>query len=69
MRSAAGYGCGWVLSVEKKYAMTRVLLLTHVAAGIDVENVEDYIDELAAELWGLTEDQLKDIKESLEEMR
>jgi hypothetical protein len=40
-----------------------------VAAGISVSDLEEQIDELAAELWGLTKDELKDIKESLEEMR
>ncbi|MBI3193852.1 MAG: hypothetical protein HYZ34_05190 [Ignavibacteriae bacterium] len=40
-----------------------------VAAGISVSELEEQIDELAAELWGLTKEELKDIKESLEEMR
>ncbi|MFZ5517886.1 MAG: Eco57I restriction-modification methylase domain-containing protein [Candidatus Zhuqueibacterota bacterium] len=40
-----------------------------VAAGISVSDLENKIDELAAELWGLTKEELKDIKESLEEMR
>jgi len=40
-----------------------------VAAGISVTDLEEQIDELAAELWGLTKEELKDIKESLEEMR
>jgi len=39
-----------------------------VAAGIDVSDLEEQIDELAAELWGLTKAELKEIKESLEEM-
>jgi len=37
--------------------------------GISVTDMEEQIDELAAELWGLTKDELRDIKESLEEMR
>jgi len=40
-----------------------------VAAGISVTDLEEQIDELAAELWGLTKEELKDIKESLEEMK
>lgn len=40
-----------------------------VAAGINVTDLEEQIDELAAELWGLSKEELKDIKESLEEMR
>ncbi len=39
------------------------------AAGIDVSDLEEQIDELAAELWGLTKEELKEIKNSLEEMR
>ncbi len=40
-----------------------------VAAGISVSDLEEQIDEHAAELWGLTKEELKDIKDSLEEMR
>lgn len=40
-----------------------------VADGISVSDLEEQIDELAAELWGLSKEELKDIKESLEEMR
>lgn len=40
-----------------------------VAAGIDVTDLEEQIDELAAELWGLTKQELRDIQESLEELR
>jgi len=40
-----------------------------VAAGISVSDLEEQIDELAAELWGLSKEELKEIKESLEEMR
>ena len=39
------------------------------AAGIEVNDLEEQIDELAAQLWGLSKQELKDIKESLEEMR
>jgi hypothetical protein len=39
------------------------------AADIDVRDLEEQIDELAAELWDLTKDELKEIKESLEEMQ
>lgn len=40
-----------------------------VAAGINVSDLEEQIDELAAELWGLSKDELKEIKQSLEEMK
>jgi hypothetical protein len=40
-----------------------------VAAGISVTDLEEQIDELGAELWVLSKEELKDIKESLEEMR
>lgn len=40
-----------------------------VAAEISVSDREDQIDELAAEIWGLSKEELKDIKDSLEEMR
>ena len=40
-----------------------------VASGISVSDLEDQIDELAAELWGLSKEELKEIKDSLEEMR
>ncbi|MBM3405101.1 MAG: SAM-dependent DNA methyltransferase [Bacteroidetes bacterium] len=51
--------------------MSRVSKLCHekVAAGISVTDLEEQIDELAAELWGLTKEEMRDIKESLEEMR
>ena len=39
------------------------------ASGIDVTDLEEQIDELAAELWGLTKDELKDIKDSLAELK
>ncbi len=40
-----------------------------VSAGIDVTDLEEQIDELTAEMWGLTKQELKDIEESLEELR
>jgi hypothetical protein len=40
-----------------------------VAGGISVTDLEEQIDELAAEIWELSKEELKDIKESLEEMR
>ena len=40
-----------------------------VAAGISVSDLEEQIDELAAKLWGLSKEELKEIKDSLEEMR
>ena len=39
------------------------------AAGIDLCDLEEQIDQFAAELWGLSKEELKDIKDSLEEMR
>lgn len=39
------------------------------AVGIDVTDLEEQIDELAAEMWGLTPEELKDIKDGLEELR
>ena len=39
------------------------------AVGIDVTDLEEQIDELAAEMWGLTAEELQDIKDSLEELR
>lgn len=38
------------------------------AAGIDVSDLEERIDELAAELWGLTSQELQDITDSLKEL-
>jgi type I restriction-modification system DNA methylase subunit len=38
------------------------------AAGIKVTDLEERIDELAAEMWGLTKQELKDIQDSLEEL-
>ncbi len=39
-----------------------------VAADISVSDLEEQIDELAAELWGLSKEESKDIKDSLEEV-
>lgn len=38
------------------------------SAGIQISDLEEQIDELNAELWGLTKQELKDIKDSLEEI-
>jgi SAM-dependent methyltransferase len=38
-----------------------------VLAGIEIGDIEAQIDELSAQLWGLTKEELADIKESLEE--
>lgn len=40
-----------------------------VTADIDVTDLEEQINELAAEIWGLTKVELKDIQDSLEELR
>ncbi|MGD0037967.1 MAG: N-6 DNA methylase [Bacteroidota bacterium] len=40
-----------------------------VALGIAVSDIEEQIDELSAEIWGLTKEELKDIKESLAEIK
>ena len=39
------------------------------AAGIDVSDLEEQIDGLAVELWGLSKEELKEIKDSLEELK
>lgn len=39
------------------------------AKGNDVSEIEEEIDLLTAKIWGLTDDELKDIKKSLEELR
>ncbi len=51
--------------------LSRLSMQCHkkVAAGISVSDLEEQIDELATELWGLSKEELKDIKDSLEEMR
>ena len=51
--------------------LARISRLCHekTTAGIDVSDLEEQIDELAAELWGLTKVELVEIKESLEEMK
>jgi hypothetical protein len=41
----------------------------NVASGISVGDLEEQVDEIAADLWGLSKEERKDIKESLEEMR
>lgn len=40
-----------------------------VSADINVDDLEEQIDELSANLWGLTKNELKDIKHGLEELR
>src|SRR3990172_730654 len=40
-----------------------------VPAGISVSDLEEQIDQLAAEIWGLSKEELKDIKENLDEMQ
>jgi len=40
-----------------------------VAAGISVGDLEEQIDELAAELWGLSSEELKEIKQSLDQLK
>ena len=40
-----------------------------ISLGIGVSDIEDQIDNLSAELWGLTKQELIEIKESLEEMQ
>ncbi len=51
--------------------LSRLSKLCHekVATGIDVSDLEEQIDTLAVGLWGLSKDELKDIKDSLEELR
>jgi len=39
------------------------------AVGIDVSDLEEQIDELAAGMWGLMPEELQDVKVSLEELR
>ena len=40
-----------------------------VAAGIEINDLEEQMDILSAQLWGLTSDEMEDIKSSLEELR
>lgn len=40
-----------------------------IAKGNDVAAIEVEIDELAAEIWGLTKEELREIKTSLEELK
>ena len=39
------------------------------AVGIDITDLEEQVDELAAGMWGLTPEELQDVKASLEELR
>jgi hypothetical protein len=52
---------------HRELAQLSKLCHQKVAAGIDVNDLEEQIDQLAAELWGLTQAELKDIKDSLEQ--
>ena len=56
---------------ETHKELSKLSKLCHgkVSAGIDICDLEEQIDELAAELWGLTKGELKDIKDSLEEIQ
>jgi hypothetical protein len=56
-------------AVHKELARLSRQCHEKVAAGISVTDLEEQIDELAAELWGLSKEELKEIKDSLEEMR
>lgn len=51
--------------------LSRLSLLCHEkrAAGIDVTDLEEQIDELTAEMWGLTKEELNVIQDTLEELR
>lgn len=42
---------------------------SEVDAGIDVKEIEEQIDGLAGELWGLSKDELEEIKDSFEELK
>ena len=50
--------------------LSRLSQLCHekVAAGIEVKDIEMQIDELSAELWGLSKQELKDVQENLQEL-
>lgn len=54
---------------HKELARLSKLCHEKVAAGINVSDLEEQIDELAAELRRSTKEELKDIKESLKEMK
>ncbi len=41
----------------------------NITLGTDVDDLEEQIDKLAAELWGLTKEELQDIKDSLKELK
>ena len=55
-------------AIHKELSTLSKLCHEKVASGIDVTDLEEQIDELAAELCGLTQDELKDIKSSLKEL-
>ena len=54
---------------HKELAHLSKLCHNKVADGISVSDLEEQLDELVAELWELSKEELKDIKESLEEMQ
>ena len=56
------------LTEHKELANLSMSCHEKVAAGIDVSDLEEQIDELAAEVWNLTQEELKEIKSSLAEM-
>lgn len=57
------------IDIHKELASLSKECHEKVAAGVSVTDLEEQIDELAAELWGLSKEELKEIKTSLEEMR
>jgi len=56
---------------EIHLSLARLSIKCHekTAAGIDVSDLEEQIDNLSADLWGLTKQELIEIKESLQEMK
>lgn len=51
--------------LHKKLSDLSVLCHEKIASGIDISDLEEQIDDLAAELWGLSHDEMKAINESL----
>jgi len=58
-----------LIGIHKELSKISMQCHEKVSAGISVSDLEDQNDQFAAELWGLTKEELKDIKDSLEEMR
>ena len=56
---------------ELHVELSRLSKLCHekTAVGIEVDDLEEQINGLAAELWGLTKDELAEVKDSLEELQ